>query len=183
MFTFIPPFFPPMFGPFFPPRFRCIHEDTLIQTSSGFVAAKDLKVGDKVASVSIAEIDNSEITPVEFTFGQSLTLNNATPVETEITEITIHSDKSDISYFNEKSEAKYSNEHPMFIRSGEEYHVRIVKNLKVGDFLININEDGTQTEEEILSITNLREDSLVYEFSCSPYPWFIAGGHLVHNTK
>jgi intein/homing endonuclease len=142
-----------------------------------------LKVGDKVLSVSIAEIDNNENTPVEFVFGSSLTLEGGGLVETEITEITEHSDKSDIAYFNGKSEAKYSNEHPMFIRSGEEYHVRIVKNLKVGDFLININEDGTYTEEEILSITNLSEDTLVYEFSCSPYHWFIAGGYLVHNLK
>jgi len=179
------PFFPPRFPffPFFPPRFRCIHEDTLIETSNGPVAAKDIKVGDKVLSVSIKEIDNSENTPVEFTFGNLLTLGSEGITETEIVKVEEHLDKTDIVYFNGDSEAKYSNEHPMFIRSGEEYHVRIVKNLEVGDFLIRINEDGTHTEEEILSIANLTENSKVYEFSCSPYKWFIAGGYLVHNLK
>ena len=163
--------------------FRCIHEDTLIETSNGPVAAKDLKVGDKVLSVSIKEINNSKNTPVEFGFGDLLTLSSEDITETEIVKVEEHLDKTDIVYFNENSDAKYSNEHPMFIKSGEEYHVRIAKNLKVGDFLIRINRDGSRTEEEILSITNLTENSKVYEFSCSPYKWFIAGGYLVHNTK
>jgi intein/homing endonuclease len=184
MFPFFP-FFPPMFPffPFFPPMFRCIHEDTLIQTSNGPVAAKDLKVGDKVLSVAISEIDNDVHTPVEFDFGNSLTLGKEGLTETEIVGVAEHLDKTEIVYFNEDSSVKYSNEHPMFIRSGEEYCVRIVKNVKVGDFLLRINEDGTYTEEEILSITNLTENSKVYEFSCSPYKWFIAGGYLVHNGK
>jgi hypothetical protein len=179
------PFFPPRFPffPFFPPRFRCIHEDTLIETSNGPVAAKDLKVGDKVLSVSIEEIDNSENTPVEFTFGNLLTLGSEGVTETEIVKVEEHLDKTDIIYFNEDSSAKYSNEHPMFIRSGDEYHVKIVKNLKIGDFLIKINKDGSHVEEEIRTITNLTENSKVYEFSCSPYKWFIAGGYLVHNLK
>ena len=163
--------------------FTCIHEDTLIETSNGPVAAKDIKVGDKVLSVSIKEIDNSENTPVEFGFGNLLTLGSEGITETEIVKVEEHSDKTEIVYFNDNSEAKYSNEHPMFIKSGDEYHVRLAKNVKLGDFLIRINADGSRTEKEILSITNLRENSKVYEFSCSPYMWFIAGGYLVHNRK
>jgi intein/homing endonuclease len=155
----------------------------LIETSRGPVAAKDIKVGDRVLSVSIEEINSYEKTPVEFSFGNLLTLGVEGLTETEIIKIEEHPDKTEIVYFNEDSSAKYSDQHPMFIKSGDEYNVRIVKNLKVGDFLIRINEDGTYTEEEIQSITNLTQSSKVYEFSCKPYMWFIAGGYLVHNLK
>ena len=51
----------------------------------------------------------------------------------------------------------------------------------VGDFLISVNQNAELTETEILNIDYLTAYSSVYQFSCEPQDWFIAGDYLVHN--
>jgi intein/homing endonuclease len=173
------PFFPPMFGPYFNPR--CIEENTLIDTPRGKVAAKDLSVGDTVLSVAIAELEQEPFSnPVEFIVGDTLTVTSSGLVETTITNI-VESVKTGITYFNGNDLAKYSSEQPIFVKSGDEFKVLMVGNIRVGDSLVTILEDGTYAEEVIREIAVSDAPATVYQFSCDEYHWFIAGGRLVHN--
>jgi hypothetical protein len=183
---FFPPFFPPGFGPFFPPgfgpTFRCIEENTLIDTPRGLVAAKDIRIGEPLYAVSIAELDTEQRATRDFNIGPTFTLTNLEPVKTIVTVIKI-SMKSEIIYFNENYEAKFSNQHTMFAKVDGQYVTKSSGELKIGDYLLKIKEDGSYVDEEITSIDTLNISSPVYEFSCEPYHWFIAGGYLVHNYK
>jgi hypothetical protein len=182
-----PPFFPPGFGPFFPPPFfppffRCVEENTLIDTPRGLVAAKDIKIGESLYAVSIAELDTDQRATRDFNIGSTFTLTNPEPVETQVTVIKI-SMKSEIMYFNDNYEAKFSDQHTMFAKVDGQYVTKSSGELKVGDYLLRMQEDGSYIDEEITSINMLEIPTPVYEFSCEPYHWFIAGGYLVHNYK
>lgn len=176
------PYFPPRF-PYFPPYFRagCIEANTLVMTPGGLVAAKDLKVGDKVMSFAIDEKKPESDAGVLFMWdSQSLTISDKEPVETEIVRI-IEKGDSAIIYFNGNTESKYSITQPVFIRSEGIYKIRTTGSLEVGDFIINIDGDGNVSEEEIVDITIEEDLGTVYQIDCEPYQWFIAGGYLVHN--
>lgn len=146
------------------------------------IAAKDIRPGDVVSSVVIAELDPSVITPPEFNLGQTLTISSEN-TNTTIVAVKQHNNNSIIMYFNGDREIKYSDRHPMFAKAAGEYRVVYTGNLKLGDSLIKINEDGTKEEVLITSITSLLAPDTVYEFTCSPYKWFITGDILVHNLK
>jgi len=88
-----------------------------------------------------------------------------------------------VSCYNGKEDAKYSSQQAMFAFVDGVFMVRNSGELKIGDSLIKVLEDGTYELEEIREITILEGSSPVYEFSCNPYHWFIAGGYLVHNVK
>jgi hypothetical protein len=69
----------------------------------------------------------------------------------------------------------------MFILRDDVYQVVITGNLVLGDLLILVAADGIYLTETILDIVVLDGSSTVYQFSCEPYHWFIAGGYLGHN--
>jgi hypothetical protein len=133
-----------------------------------------------VLSVQIAELDPQLDTEIEFAIGSSLTIVSEEFVETTITNI-IQSEKTGITYFNSDSLAKYSSEQPIFVRSDNEFMVKLAGNIAVGDMLVKVLENGAYVEEEVLNITVLDNTATVYQFSCDDYHWFIAGGYLVHN--
>jgi hypothetical protein len=177
-FPYFPPFFP--FFPFFPPRF-CIEESTLVDTPSGSVAAKDLKVGDTLVSVALEELSTEPRSEENFIIGPTLTLGGGEPVETTIVDI-IESTKAEIVYFNEDTTAKYSNEQSMFALVDGQFQTINAGLLKPGDYLVKVLPDGTYVTEEISSITEIYEPTTVYQYICEPYNWFIAGGYLVHQN-
>jgi hypothetical protein len=154
----------------------------MVQTETGMVAAKNLKPGDVVSSVVINELDPSVVTPAEFTLGTSLTLGSE-KTTTTIVAVEQHNNNSIVMYFNGDKEIKYSNRHPMFAKVDGEYRVVFTENLKLGDSLIKVTEDGAKEEMVITSITSLLVPDTVYEFTCAPYKWFITGDILVHNIK
>lgn len=84
-------------------------------------------------------------------------------------------------YFNNNDSVKYSTEQPVFVKSDGIYTIKTTGLIVEGDYLIQINADGSYTEEEVVSIHQEGGIKDVYQFSCEPYDWFIAGGYLVHN--
>ena len=177
-FPYFPPFFP--FFPFFPPRF-CIEESTLVDTPSGSVAAKDLKVGDTLVSVALEELSTEPRSEENFVIAPTLTFVGGGTVETTIVDI-IESTKAEIVYFNEDTTAKYSNEQSMFALVDGEFQTLNAGLLQVGDHLVKVSSDGTYVIEEITSITEIYEPTTVYQYICEPYNWFVAGGYLVHQN-
>jgi hypothetical protein len=151
-----------------------------VDTPRGKIPVEQLQAGDMVLSVIIDELSAEDNTPGEFSIGSSLTLSGAKAVETQVTAI-LETIKTAIVYFNGNDAAKYSAEQPLFVKVGDSYEVRLAGKLAVGDHLIKVDEDGTSSEELITEVTTLDTPTKVYQISCDPYHWFIAGGYLSHN--
>jgi hypothetical protein len=170
----------PVFS-FSPPS--CIDENTLIDTPTGPIAAKNLKVNDEINSVNLLEIPENDITgQYDFDYvgmiSQTLTPLNKTT--TRIVAIE-SSARNEVVYFNDDLEKLFSTSQPIFIKSNDFYQVVPTGAIEVGDYLMQVNEDGSFTEILIETINSLTKDTTVYQFSCEPADWFIAGNYLVHN--
>jgi chitodextrinase len=166
---------------FSPPS--CVHEDTLIDTPNGKVKAKDVQVGNEIVSVSFSEIPNvgangeSDFDYVGFS---SPTLTVQEKTLTTVVDI-VQSTKNSIMFFNQDQSALFSTTQPFFIKRNNNYEIIPSGAIEVGDFLISVNQNAELTETEILNIDYLTAYSSVYQFSCEPQDWFIAGDYLVHN--
>jgi hypothetical protein len=180
-FGFTPFGFTPGPFTFSPPS--CVHEDTLIDTSSGKIKAKDLQVGDEIVSVSFDEIPNAGIdggSDFDYVGFISSTLTVQEKTLTTIVDI-LPSVKNSLLFFNQDNSALFSTSQPFFIKRNTYYEIIPSGAIEVGDFLISIDPDGQLLETEILNIDYLTEDATVYQFGCEPQDWFVAGNYLVHN--
>ena len=176
-----PPFFPPFF-PFFPPYFPnfCVHGDTEIRTSNGYVKAKDIQVGEKLVSYTFNELPlDRDLYNIETWSSESITED--TVVETSVESIKIRQVAVTIM-LNESKTRRFSLEHMLLARRGDTYMFIQAGTLKIGDFLVYDIEDR-MTDVEVQSIGFLDEDVDVYDFSVTPYDLFIAGDVIAHNKK
>ena len=178
-FGFTPFGFTP-FGAFgFTPWGKCIHEDTLIETVNGPVQAKNIKVGDTLSTINIAEIASGE----SYTDWKSITtesLTNLGNVETTVTSI-IPKDVYEVIWFNNDESRKYSLTQPLFIKGDPYYTVIDSGRIIPGNVLIEIAADGSIVEIPVTSVHSDEALYTVYDITCEPYNWFIAGGYLMHN--
>ena len=168
--------FTPWSGP------SCVHEDTLIRTPNGDVAAKDIKVDDLITSVGIQEIELEGLTSSDYDW-RSISIPTAT--NTGIVEVRVtaseESTVQEVVYFNGESETKFSYDHPMFLKGDPNYVFILAGGIKVGDILIKIAPDGSIIEVPVTSIDTDDTSHKVYKFSCEPQDWFISGDYLTHN--
>lgn len=159
----------------------CIDGDTLIRTANGFVAAKDLNIGDKILSVDINEIPTLE-NAGDFNYvgfsSPSLTLEGT--VEVDVVDI-VASVKNQVICFNGEQEKKYSTTQPIFVKRNNYYEIIPTATVAVGDKLLKINADGSMIEIDVNSVDVIDSEHTVYQLSCEPQDWFIAGDYLVHN--
>jgi len=172
--------FTPVFS-FSPPK--CIHEDTLIQTPSGLKPAKELAIGDEITSVLLREIPLSgedNLSDFDYVGFESETLTSEGFTTVSITSI-VGSVKNSIIWFNGQSENKYSLSQPFFIKQENKYKVVPSAVVSVGDIVLNIDDQGNLIETLVKEIEYALGDYQVYQFSCEPQDWFIAGNYLVHN--
>ena len=51
--------------------------------------------------------------------------------------------------------------------------------VKIGDSLIVINDNGDVSTVDVASIQVSETESKVYDIRAQKYPWFIAGNHIV----
>ncbi len=159
----------------------CIEADTLIRTSSGFVAAKDLNIGDKITSLNINEIPTLESAgDFNYVGFSSNTLTSEGLVEVDVVDI-VASVKNQVICFNNEEDKKYSTTQPIFVKRNGFYEIIPTSTVEVGDILIKINVDGSMTETNVNSVDVIDSEHTVYQLSCEPQDWFIAGDYLVHN--
>ena len=104
---------------------NCIGEDTLIETPDGQKAAKDIRVGDMLTTISINEIPLQGVNSSDYDWKtiaiESLTSTGIT--ETQVTAIT-PKQVNEVVWFNNNETKKYSLTQPMFIK-GDPYYVKI----------------------------------------------------------
>jgi hypothetical protein len=170
---------------FSPPR--CIHEDTLIETVNGPKPAKEIQVGDVLKSVGLQEVpltDGVGTADFDYVGFESDTLTTTGQVEVNVSAIESQS-RTSVIWFNGDSSKKYSLTQPIFIKKNnktdKKYEIIPTTVAEVGDSLIQINNDGNISEIEITSIDHELGEFTVYQFSCEPQDWFVAGSYLVHN--
>ena len=188
-FGFTPFAFTPVFafapqGPVFsfsPPS--CIHGDTLIDTPNGKIAAKNLNIGDAIYSFRLNEIpEASEDGYTDFDYigfiSESLIATEKT--ETTIVDI-VSSEKNTLVCFNSEIDKLFSTSQPFFVKRDNAYEILPSGAIEAGDYLISIQDDLKIQETIVESIEYISESSIVYQFSCEPQDWFIAGDYLVHN--
>jgi hypothetical protein len=166
---------------FSPPS--CVDEDTLISTPNGLIAAKNLQVGDEVYTVSLEEIPLSDETGQNDFDYIGFVSETLTPIEKTTTQIVAiqPSPRDKVLGFNEEQEKLFSTTQPVFVKTNGFYQIAPAGALEVGNYLIQVNDDGTFTEILINSIEEISKNTTVYQFNCEPADWFIAGTYLVHN--
>jgi hypothetical protein len=169
------------FTPWAGPGGGCIHEDTLIQTISGDIPAKDIQIGDKISSFNILEIPLEDTQSSDWDW-RNIAIPDLTIVESVETVVTqiIPSEKQEVIYFNDENDKKYSLTQPMFIKDSPYYFIKDSGHIQVGDVLIQI--DNNEIVETLVQSIGIEEGpTTVYQFSCEPQDWFVAGKYLVHN--
>jgi hypothetical protein len=153
----------------------------MILTTTGLVAARDIKLGDKLVTVDIQILEKEGKTD-KFSFKANDLRISTETVETEVTNI-IPGSTTDRVFFNNDESTKFTGTHPIFIKRDSEYQVIEASNIVEGDVMIVFNSDKITSEIQINKVTHqtLTEASGVYTFSCDPYNWYFAGNILVHN--
>lgn len=160
----------------------CIEADTLVRTMSGAVPAKTLVVGDFILSIDIPEIPLNDLESSELNWRDiaTETLSSSGLVETKITNVT-ELEVQEVVWINNEEDKKYSLTQPVFTKSAFGYSVIEFGSLDVGDTVVKINDDGSIEEILVESLNTETLPHKVYQFSCEPQDWFIAGNYLVHN--
>lgn len=172
-----PPVAPP---PVAPPPVACVQGDTLVRTSSGYVKARDLLVGQKLKSYSFKELPKTESSYDLMTW-TSKTLSEDSLVETEIVAIK-SSTRSITMMFNGDKTRRFSLEHTMFVKRENIYMFIQSGAVQIGDYLL-YDSNGNVEEIMVDTIGFINEETDVYDISVDPYDLFIAGDLVVHNFK
>jgi hypothetical protein len=153
---------------------QCVHEDTLIKTPNGLIAAKDIKVGDLIHTIDINEIDLENSLSLN-----SISLTSSGLIESEVQNIEA-SQKDTIVWFNNDDTTKFSQEQPIFIKRDGQYGIISSGLIDINDTLIKVSDSGEIVETLITDIKTQQGNYNVYSFSTGLKPWYIAGGVLVH---
>ena len=151
--------------------------DSQVLTENGYKSAKDLQIGDVLLTVDPANLSTSE-EMISDSDSMNLTKisENVNFVKVEVTTNSV-SQKELIS-FNGSSD-KFSYYQPIFIKTGTEIASKNTEDVKIGDFLVNIDTNsGDVSYEQVITIETFSESD-VYEIRTSPNIWFIVGNYLV----
>lgn len=160
----------------------CVHEDTLIRTPNGDIPAKNIEIEDVISTINIDELphEDTNSTEVDWRSIAIPTLTSLGNAETVITAV-VPSIVQEVVWFNGDINSKFSLNHPMFIK-GDPFYVFVeAGGIGVGDILIQVDSDGSVIEMPVTSVDTDDTSHTVYQFSCEPQDWFIAGNLLVHN--
>lgn len=186
-FSFAPfSFAPYSFVPYsFTPASFCIDEDTLIETvglndSVELKAAKDIKLGDSVWSISwdglvddITDPTTSTVYPEE--------LSNVKKVKTEIVAIS-PSTKSVTLYFNGDIGKRFSLEEKVLVKRDNAHLFIQAKEIVTSDEIFEATDSG-MISVPVTSIDHIDEEREVFTFNAFPVDTLIAGNIIVHNKK
>ena len=135
------------------------------------MAARDIKVGDKLLTVSTNSM--TRITP---TFHDMSIANDIEFVEVEVTTNNVSQEK--LIKFNNALD-KFSLHQPIYIKTESGIDWKPTGEVVLGDVLVNINsESGHVSYTSVENIEVLDTDD-VYEIRTTPLLWFVVGNYLV----
>ena len=194
---FFPPFFPPSFfappgffappsffappnfwfappGFFAPPSFKgkCLSPDAVILTTTGWIKAKDLKVGDKAITIDGTHINIESLTSDKTSQALPETVSLTNSEVLSITEKT-----STLIGFNYRGK-DYSVTQPLFVKTQDGITYKNAGEIEIGEILIKVDKDGLIAEIPVTSIEKDDSESTVYDVRTSPQPWFIVNNFI-----
>ena len=176
---FFPPFFPPGFfappGFFSPPGFKgkCLSPESVIFTNTGWVKAKDIKIGDQVITV-----DNSNINLESITANKTSGHLESTVKLTNSEVISITEKTGKLIGFNYRGK-DYSETQPLFVKTSNGITYKNAGEIEIGEIIIGVDSNGLVQGTPVTSVEKSETESTVYDVRTSPNPWFIVNSFLV----
>ena len=172
-FTPVPPDFTPA-PPYFP-YFKggkgpgCIYADTRVLTVNGYVAARDIVVGDKLATLSPAGLTGDTI------------LNASTDLAVALVDVEVlsveHSVKDVVGFNN--APALYSAAQPIIIDVDGKFAYTRVGDIAVGDTIVSVDVNSGLISNTLVESIQTQSSQDVYDIRTTPYQWYITEDNIV----
>ena len=172
-FTPVPPDFTPA-PPYFP-YFKggkgpgCIYADTRVLTVNGYVAARDIVVGDKLATLSPAGLTGDTI------------LNASTDLAVALVDVEVlsveHSVKDVVGFNN--APALYSAAQPIIIDVDGKFAYTRVGDIAVGDTIVSVDVNSGLISNTLVESIQTQSSQDVYDIRTTPYQWYITEDNMV----
>jgi len=158
----------------------CIQGDTLVRTAIGYMKARDLYIGQKLASYSFSELPENE---QDYTVDEWVS-NSMTDVKEQVAEIyAIKASTRLVTVtFNADKKKRFSLEHMMLVRRDGAYMFIQSGVVQMGDYLV-YDDNGVTKDVLVHTIGYINEETDVYEINVTPYDLIIAGDLVTHNHK
>ena len=154
---------------------------TLISTPTGYVMAKDLKVGDVVHAVKFAELSTDE-TSYTLPSWSTEVLTPTELVDTTITSVVL---RKQVSVYLDLNGDLVTPEHPILVNSGGIYSFKQAGDVQLGDLVLRRNGE-TLTDlvwEPVTKNDVIENTETVYLFDAEDADVIFSKGFLSHNLK
>jgi len=162
-FTPVPPYFKGGKGP------GCIYADTRVLTSAGYVYAKNISVGDKLATID-----------PEGLLGNTI-INSSTDIDIKLINVDVVSVESsikDVVGFN-NSLALYSAIQPIIIDHDGKFTYVKAGDISIGDTVIEIDAETKAISNIVVESIQTQSSVEVYDIRTTPYQWYIVENSIV----
>ena len=146
--------------------------DAVILTTTGWIKAKDLKVGDKAITIDGTHINIESLTSDKTSQALPETVSLTNSEVLSITEKT-----STLIGFNYRGK-DYSVTQPIFVKTLEGITYKNAGEIELGDIILGVSPEGLISEVPVTSIEKDEEESTVYDVRTSPQPWFIVNSFI-----
>jgi hypothetical protein len=169
----------------FVPLKVCIDQDTLVQVvgledSVEFKAAKDIKLGDKIWSITWEGLlDDLQDPSASTVYPENL--QGVQRVKSEIVQIE-PSIKETTIYFNGDKNKRFTAEEKVLIKRGSSHIFVEAKTITTADFIFEATDSG-MIATPVTGIDYIEETRNVFKFNAFPVDTIIAGNMVVHNSK
>jgi len=139
----------------------------LLTLNNGYVAAKDISIGDKLVSISAADFGNQSMK--FFNVNKDVNLVGVEVIKSEMS-------TKDVISFN-GTERYFSYGQPIFIKQDGLATWVEAGSVKIGDTLLTI--EGSTINEVLVNSIETDIDKEVYDIRTLENQWFIAEGFIV----
>jgi hypothetical protein len=169
----------------FVPLKVCIDQDTLVQVvgledSVEFKAAKDIKLGDKIWSITWEGLlDDLQDPSASTVYPENL--QGVQRVKSEIVQIE-PSIKETTIYFNSDKNKRFTAEEKVLIKRGSSHIFVEAKTITTSDLIFEATDSG-MIATPVTGIDYIEETRNVFKFNAFPVDTIIAGNMVVHNSK
>ena len=184
VYSFTPYSFTPTAYSFVPLKV-CIDQDTLIQVvgvedSVEFKAAKDIKLGDQIWSITWEGLlDDLQDPSASTVYPENL--QGVQRVKSQIVQID-PSVKDTTIYFNGDKNKRFTAEEKVLIKRLDSHIFVEAKTVTEDDFIFEATDSG-MVATPVTGIEYIEETRNVFKFNAFPVDTIIAGNMVVHNSK
>jgi hypothetical protein len=162
-------------------RGGCLVSSTLISTPTGFVQAKDIKVGDLVHAAKFAELSTDETVDTILDWSTSV----LTPTELTTSTVTAIVVKKEVDYYLNLNGDLVTPEHPVLVRHNGVHKFLPAGDIQLGYEVLKRNGDslGALSWVPVTSNDVIEASDTVYLFDAEDDDVLFTANMLTHNFK